>query len=370
MGLLSVRPEGVYCEQADIYVDPWRPVPRAVVTHAHSDHARRGSGKYLVADEGLTLARLRLGHDAAIDPLAYGQTVTLNGVQLALHPAGHMRGSAQVRLEYQGQVAVVTGDFKTQVDPTCRAWEPQRCHQLVIESTFALPIYRWDEPVEVIRELIAWWQSNQAGGKTSVLYCYAIGKAQRILGMLRQCEPLPGPIYVHGAIHQGNLAYEESGCALADTHTVRDAAPVTPWNQALILAVPSAHGSRWLRRFGHLSTAMASGWMRIRGTRRRRSLDRGFVLSDHADWTGLLEAVQFSDAESVWVTHGQAETLARYLSERGHAAQALRTPYRGEWQEAENDEAADTDAESSELKDQGQIEPTDAPDNSHAEPDV
>jgi putative mRNA 3-end processing factor len=323
--LLQPTEAGLYCPAGDFHVDPWLPVPRAVITHAHADHLRAGCGAYLLADAGLAVARARLGSDAPIQGVPYGQAVTLGGIVVSLHPAGHILGSAQVRVEQGGEVWVVSGDYARASNPTCAPFEPLRAHTFVTESTFGLPIFRWPPARDVHAAINAWWQANAAAGRASLLYGYALGKAQRLLAGV---DPAIGRIYTHGAVERMNTAYREAGIALPDTVPVREA-PARPgsWRGALIVAPPSAHGSAWTRRFGDASTAFASGWMCIRGTRRRRAVDRGFVLSDHADWAGLLATIAETGAERVWVTHGHGATLARLLRERGLEAEAMATQY-------------------------------------------
>jgi putative mRNA 3-end processing factor len=309
-------------------------VDRAVVTHAHSDHACPGSRAYLAARPGEALLRARVGSDAAIQPLGYGESVLLNGVRVSLHPAGHILGSAQVRIESGGEVCVVSGDYKLEPDPTCAAFEPVACDTFVTESTFGLPIYRWPAEAEVFTDIRNWWAANQQAGKASVLFAYSLGKAQRVLaGLLANAEPLPGPIYTHGAVEKFCRVYREAGIALAPTMHVGAAPPATDWSRALILAPPSANGTQWMRRFGPISTGLVSGWMRIRGARRRRSLDRGFVLSDHADWPGILSAISASGASRVWVTHGYRAPMVEWLKQHGIDAQAVETRFEGEQDE-------------------------------------
>lgn len=334
--LLRLTESGLYCEAGDFYVDPWLPVDRAVITHAHADHARPGSRHYLVAEPGLCVLRTRLGSEVDVTTASYGERVTLGGATVSLHPAGHILGSAQVRIELHGQTCVVSGDYKITPDTTCAPFEPVRCHRFVTESTFGLPIYRWPAPAEVIADIHTWWQGNQQAGKASLLFGYALGKAQRLLAAL---DPVVGPIYAHGAVEKMNRAYRDCGIPLPPTTYVGSAPAGTDWSQGLILAPPSAHGSAWERRFGPLSTGFVSGWMRIRGARRRRTVDRGFVLSDHADWPGLLEAIKQTEADEVWVTHGYTADLVRWLSEKRLQAQPVATRFEGE-QDATGEEFA------------------------------
>ena len=315
--MLEIRDQGLYCPAGGFYIDPVAPVERAVLTHAHGDHARTGSAHYLTANSGFNLVRTRLGDDASIQTLQYGETLRLGDVDVSLHPSGHILGSAQVRMERNGEVWVAAGDYKRAPDPTCPSLEPLRCHTFVTESTFALPIFRWQEPGETLCAIDDWWRDNQASGKASMLFVYAIGKAQRVLAGI---DASIGPIICHGAVERINAIYRAQGIPLPQSADLKE------HRRALVLAPPSAMGSPWLRRFTPMSTAMASGWMRIRGTRRRRALDRGFVLSDHADWPGLLDTVAETHAEKVWVTHGFRAPLARWLSERGTPAEAIELP--------------------------------------------
>lgn len=319
---------GLYCEAGDFYIDPWQPVDRAIITHAHSDHAVPGCGNYLTSAEGERLCRLRLGNEARIESLSYGRQIDIDGVSVSLHPAGHILGSSQVRLEYKGQVWVVSGDYKLRNDPTCSRFEVVRCHSFVTEATFGLPIYRWPTPESVIDEINNWWRGNQETGRASLLLAYSVGKAQRIL---KSIDGGIGPICTHGAVEKMVDEYRAAGVALPATTPVTEAAKKTDWTKALIIAPPTAKGTPWTRRFGIHSTAFASGWMSIRGARRRQALDRGFVLSDHADWEELLTAIRATGAEQVWVTHGYVPVLARFLREDlALDARELRTHYEGE----------------------------------------
>ncbi|MEO5676095.1 MAG: ligase-associated DNA damage response exonuclease [Usitatibacter sp.] len=325
--LIQPTPRGLYCAAGDFYIDPWRPVDRAVITHAHGDHARPGSGAYLSARRGLPVLQTRLGADATIEGLEYGELRDLNGVTISLHPAGHVLGSSQVRIESRGEVWVVSGDYKLDPDPTCEPFEPVPCHTFVTESTFGLPIYRWAHPDRIFDAVNRWWRANADEGRASVLFGYAFGKAQRILASV---DPSIGPIVVHGAVEVLNRGYRESGVALPQTRMVGDADRKQDYAGALIVAPPSAQSSPWLRRFGDYSDAFASGWMAIRGARRRRAVDRGFVLSDHADWPSLNRAIAATGAQRVFVTHGSTGPLVQWLTERGLDAHAMKTEFEGE----------------------------------------
>ncbi|MBX3604279.1 MAG: ligase-associated DNA damage response exonuclease [Piscinibacter sp.] len=325
--LVVQRPEGLYCPAGDFYIDPWRPVERAVLTHAHADHARRGSAHYLAAAPAEGVLRARLG-EITLQPLAYGETVEHRGVRISLHPAGHVLGSAQVRLEQGGRVWVASGDFFVSGagdrNPTCAPFEPVRCDCFITESTFGLPIYRWRPQHEVLAEIDAWWRANAEAGRASVLFAYSFGKAQRLLAGV---DAQIGPIVVHGAVQLLNDAYRQAGVALPPTQLGTEVVDRAVLQRALVVAPPSVQGTPWLRRFGDYSDAFASGWMQLRGTRRRQGVDRGFVLSDHADWPGLHAAIDASGASRVIVTHGYEAVMVRALAERGLQAGAFATEY-------------------------------------------
>jgi putative mRNA 3-end processing factor len=326
MDLVVVQPEGLYCPQGDFHIDPWRPVARAVITHAHGDHARPGHAHYLAARASEHVLKARLG-EITLQTLPYGESVVQNDVALSLHPAGHVLGSAQVRLEHRGEVWVISGDYKLEAEATCAPFEPLRCHTFISESTFGLPIYRWRPQAEILLDIAAWWRSNAQAQRASVLFCYAFGKAQRILAGLRATDALSiGKLICHGAIEPLNRAYRESGVDLPPTHNVADVAKAEI-SSALVLAPPSAGGTRWMRRFGDFSDGFASGWMQLRGARRRRSLDRGFVLSDHADWSGLHAAIAASGASRVIITHGQVAVMVRWLQQQGFDACGFATEF-------------------------------------------
>ena len=284
------------------------------------------------------MLRTRLGEQASIELLDYGETRDVNGVRISLVPAGHILGSAQIRLEHAGEVWVVSGDYKTEPDPTCTPYELVRCHTFITESTFGLPIYRWSAQQQTFGDVRAWWRGNAEQGRASIVYAYALGKAQRLLAGMLGADI--GPIFTHGAVERLTLDYRASGIPLPDTAPVSAQPKGTSYAGALIVAPPSAAGSTWLRRFGDASTAFASGWMQVRGARRRRAIDRGFVLSDHVDWPALLGAIEGTGAETVWVTHGYREQVVRYLGEKGLNARAIASHWEGE-----NDETPTVDDE-------------------------
>jgi len=331
--LLVNTPSGLYCPTGGFYLDPWKPVSRAIITHAHSDHARPGCDHYLVSREGLGVFQSRLGTAAPVTTLEYGQALIHNGVEITLFPAGHILGSAQIRLSHGGKVAVLSGDYKTaDNDPTCSPFEPVRCHLFITESTFGLPIYRWEPSQSMFDRINRWWRDCRDAGQTALLLAYSLGKTQRLLAGV---DPTIGPLWLHGAAIGPTQAYRETGIPLPTTQAVSEAPKRHDFAGSLVIAPPSVAGGPWTRRFGETSTAFASGWMHIRGARRRQSYDRGFALSDHADWTGLLQTIQETGASTVWVTHGYVATLVRHLLELGYDARPLATRFVGERLEGE-----------------------------------
>lgn len=350
--MIVVNDKGLYCAAGDFYIDPWKPVKRAVITHAHSDHARQGNGSYLCVRESVGVIRYRIGEDISLQAVEYGETVSMNDVRVSLHPAGHILGSAQVRIESNsGEVWVVSGDYKTQPDPTCPPFEPLQCHTFITESTFGLPIYRWSPDEEIFAQINSWWAKNRDDNKASVLLGYSLGKAQRLLMGL---DTSIGPIYTHGATEAINEIYRATGVKLPQTTRVATTQKGTKFGGAMILAPPSAQNSLWMRRFGSASVAFASGWMRVRGMRRRSALDRGFAMSDHADWPSLISTIKATGAENILVTHGYTDILVRFLKEYGFNASTMNTLFQGESEEpveATVEESAVAD--SSENRDEG-----------------
>lgn len=348
LDLITVTSDGLYCSAGDFHIDPWKPVRRAVTTHAHSDHACWGCGTYLASASGAIVLRERLSAGASVQSAAFGESITMGEVRVSLHPAGHILGSAQVRVERAGEVWVVSGDYKTPVrgetpDRTSEAFDPLRCKVFITESTFGLPIYRWRPQREVFDEINQWWRSNAAAGRTSLLCAYALGKAQRVLAGV---DAGLGPIGVHGAVERMNMAYAAAGVELPRAPLVSAEYAKELRGRGLVIAPPSAAGGPWVRKFagkGGLSVAFASGWMQVRGARRRGGTggaDRGFILSDHADWDGLLATIRATGASRVGVTHGYIQPLVRWLREReGLDAFVVPTRFEGERAEEARGEA-------------------------------
>ncbi|MBT9244396.1 ligase-associated DNA damage response exonuclease [Gemmobacter fulvus] len=319
--LLTFTDKGIYCAEGDFFIDPWRPVPRAVITHAHSDHARPGHGQYLCTIGTAPVMQHRLG-EIAVQTAAYGEAVQINGIRVSFHPAGHLPGSAQVRLERGGEVWVVSGDYKVEPDGLAEPFEPVPCHAFITETTFGLPVFRWQNQEAVAAQIMGWWAQNAREGRVSVIGAYALGKAQRLMAAL---TPI-GPILTHGAVEATTRILRQQGYALPETlHATGDVSGKTHPG-ALVIAPPSALGSAWAARFGPRSEAFASGWMAIRGIRRRRGNATGFVLSDHADWPGLNTAIRATGASRVFVTHGYTSAFCTWLLEQGYDAQIVATP--------------------------------------------
>lgn len=330
--MLTFNDNGIYCAAADVYIDPWKPVDSAIITHAHSDHARWGMKKYLAHRDAVPVLRLRLGADINVQSVDYDEVTTINGVKISLHPAGHIWGSAQVRLEYKGEIWVVSGDYKLQPDGVSAPFEAVKCHHFITESTFGLPVYKFPDPQVVHDDINNWWRKNKEEGRNSVLMGYALGKAQR---MMKYLDPSIGEIYTHGAIHNINKLYKSVGGTLPP-NTYWGEVDVKKVKGAMIVAPPSAAGTAWVRKLKPYRTAMCSGWMQLRGTRRRRSVDTGFVLSDHADWNELNTAIKATGAENVYVTHGYKSVFAKWLREEYKLnATEVDTLYTGE--ESDND---------------------------------
>jgi putative mRNA 3-end processing factor len=326
--MLQETANGLYCPAGDFYVDPWGAVPRAVITHAHGDHARAGSASYLCADPCAPLLKRRFGADVAVEARRYGDVVHIGSTRVSFHPAGHILGSSQVRIEGPDGVWVISGDYKRAADPTCPPFEPVRCDTFVTESTFGLPIFHWDPAAGVVAQLFNWWNDNRAASRASVVFCYTLGKAQRILAELARLTDRR--VLVHGAMLPMIDAYREAGVNMLDTSALIERPRGSSAAGELILAPLLARGTPWMRRLGDFSDAFASGTMRVRGAQRQRNVDRGLVLSDHADWPALLETVRDVGATRVLVTHGHSEAFARYLASEGIESGVIRTAWEGE----------------------------------------
>lgn len=311
MGLITFTDKGLYCRQGDFYIDPWLPVHRAVITHAHSDHARYGNRLYLAHKDSYYILKARLGEDICIQTLGYNQTISINNVKITLYPAGHCIGSAQAKIEYKGEIWVVSGDYKLEDDGISTPFEPVKCHTFITESTFGLPIYQWQPQKEIMNSIHGWVQQNQNKDRCSVLSAYSLGKAQRLIYNL---SAFGYQFYVHGAIYQMNKAIRQT-LPFPDIEYLTPDTPKEDVRKGIIISPSSDTANPWLRRWQPYSFGICSGWMQVRGAKRRRNADAGFVLSDHADWNGLLTAIKATGAETVYVTHGFSEVLARHIQE-------------------------------------------------------
>lgn len=321
--VLTFTEKGIYCPAGDFFIDPWRPVDRAVITHGHADHAKPGHRAYLATKSAAPVLRHRLG-EITLQTVEYAETVAMGAANVSLHPAGHVPGSAQIRVEVAGETWVVSGDYKVEDDGFCEAFEPVRCHHFITECTFGLPVFRWRPQSAIATEINDWWRANKDAGRYSLIGAYSLGKAQRLLNAL---DPSIAPILTHGAVENTNAVLRQQGLALPHTTVVTPDTRPGDFPGALVVAPPGALNATWARRFKDRRTGFASGWMQLRGIRRRRAGDAGFVLSDHADWPGLLSAIRETGAENIYTTHGYTEIFARYLNEKGWNAQVVRTEF-------------------------------------------
>lgn len=332
MALIRFTNKGIYCDQGDFYIDPWKPVKLAVTTHGHADHVKWGNDAYLCHELTKPILLHRLGAELNIQTLRYREKITINGVELTMFPAGHVIGSAQIRLEYKGEVCVVSGDYKVEYDGISTAFEPIKCHTFVSESTFGLPIYKWLPQQVIFDQIGTWVNDNQEQGKTSVLIAYSLGKAQRLIKGLSETGR---PIYVHQSIANLNDAFIQSGVALPETIRISPETRKEELQKGLVIVPPALADGRWIKTLQQAATGICSGWMQVRAGRRWRSADAGFALSDHADWPGLLSAIKATEAEKVFVTHGFTATFSKYLNEIGIKAEEVKTQYGTEEEEIE-----------------------------------
>jgi putative mRNA 3-end processing factor len=323
VNLLTFTEKGIYCPPGLFYIDPWQGVDRAIITHAHSDHARPGSRSYLCHTLTKPLIQLRLGANH-YQTVEWGESVFLNGVKVSLHPAGHMIGSSQVRVEFQGEIWVASGDYKLEDDGISGKFEPVPCHVFITESTFGLPIYSWKPQRQIFQQIQEWVRHNQATGQHSVLIAYSLGKAQRLLPCLAQMD---APVYLHGAIANAQEALQQAGVRLPSARRIDASLNRDSWKEAVVIAPPGADHTPWVNQFAPISVGICSGWMQVRGNRRRSNADGAFALSDHADWQGLLEAVRATGANKVFVTHGFQSSFSRFLQETGLDSAEVQTAY-------------------------------------------
>ncbi len=325
-GLLVHTALGLYCPKADVYLDPWKPVKKAILTHGHADHARWGSSYYLCTPTAAPVIKYRLG-DINLETLPFGEEKLINGVSFSFHPAGHILGSAQIKVSYKGEIVVFSGDYKTANDGFSEAFEPVKCHTFITESTFGLPVYHWQDQKWVFNEMEEWCKNNRNNGQLSILYGYSLGKAQRILQGLPESV---GPIFTHSTIEAVLNVMRNQGVSLKNTIPVNEHLTRADLLSGVIIAPPAVQNSNWLKKFEPIRNGVVSGWMALRGARRRRNADKGFVLSDHADWEGLNEAISLTGAENVFVTHGYTDILSKWLIDKGLNAHPLETNFEGD----------------------------------------
>lgn len=321
--LLKFTPKGIYCIPGKFYIDPWRPVDLAVITHGHADHARSGMKKYLCHHFTKPILHSRIGKEIECQSVEYGEILNINGVKVSLHPAGHIIGSAQIRMEYKGYVSVVSGDYKIQDDGISTPFESVKCNEFVSESTFGLPVYNWLSVAAQEQQMRNWVQQNKANGKTSVFIGYSLGKSQRIMKALEGLDELN----VHYSIAKLNEAYESVGVQLPDYKTIDLREDKKHLDGKIVILPPALIDNPAMKKIPNLAYAICSGWMQIRGARRWRSADAGFAISDHADWQGLISAIKATKAEKVHITHGQTAVFSKYLNEIGISADEVKTEY-------------------------------------------
>jgi putative mRNA 3-end processing factor len=339
MALITFSNKGIYCKQGGFYIDPWRPVDLAITTHGHADHVKWGNKAYLCHELTKPILNQRLGPDLTIETLPYHKEITINGVKVSLFPAGHVIGSAQVRLEYKGEICVVSGDYKTEYDGISTAFEPVKCHTFVSESTFGLPIYKWQPQEVIFSQIKDWISGNHDHNKTSVLVAYSLGKAQRLIKGLSGYTD----IYVHNSIANLNEGFIKAGVDLPETIRINPEIKKEQLQKGIMIVPPALADGRWIKSLQNPATGICSGWMQVRAGRRWRSADAGFALSDHADWPGLLSAVKATGAEKVFVTHGYIATFSKYLNEIGIDAEEVKTQYGNEEEEEKVEISADAD---------------------------
>jgi len=329
--LIDFTSSGLYCPIADVYIDPWKPVDKAIITHAHADHARMGNSSYLAHKDTVPILKYNLGEYINVHAVDYGEVINIHGVNISLHPAGHIIGSAQVRLEYKGEVWVVSGDFKLVDDGISRPFEHVKCHVFVSESTFGLPLFKWRPQTEVFDEINQWWNQNVSEGKASVLIGYSLGKAQRLIYHL---DKNIGPIYAHSSIETVNQVLRGNGFKVPQVHKLDLSNTSIDHSRSLILAPPTILSTPGIHKLEPYSAAIASGWMALREARRNRNVDRGFILSDHADWEQLKTAAKESGAERIFITNsGYSSSFYRWLRDNKYDITEVNTKYVGELNE-------------------------------------
>lgn len=312
---------GMYCPAGQFYIDPVKKVERALITHAHADHARAGMGHYWTSVSGAPLVRKRVGHGSGVTALPFGERFSMGAAVVSFHPAGHVLGSAQIRIEHGGQVWVVSGDYKRDPDPSCEPFEPVACDVFVTECSFAAPQYVWPEPSEIVQRILDWWDQCRSEARCALLCTYALGKSQRVLAELAARRNTTA--YLHRNLVPMVKLYRQAGVRMLETEPVDEQVRFKDWAGQLVLAPPGVAGTPWIKRFEPCSLAFASGWMGIDGGKRSgsREWEKGFVLSDHADWEAILKTIEQTGARRVLAMHGHTGSLIDELHRRGIQAE-------------------------------------------------
>ena len=311
--LIKYNKSGLYCKIADVWIDPNKPVKRALITHAHMDHFTFGCDEYISTYETAIILKDRIGKDINIKTYDYGKVFKINGTKISFHPSGHILGSSQIKFNFADEKWLITGDFKRQKDETCNEYEIVKTDYLISESTFGLPIFKWDEPQNIAEDIAKWVSHSQE--KTSILFCYSLGKAQRLLNEISKTN-FKNKIHTHSSIYKMNNCYKKLGINIIDTKKFDKNKNFEDLKGSLILLPPALNKSSFLKNLKNIQTGFASGWMSIRALRRRSGYDKGFSISDHADWMAILNTIKESEAKNIFFHHGDYETLNRYLKEK------------------------------------------------------
>ena len=310
--LITNKSHGLYCKPANTWIDPYKPVEKAIITHAHSDHFTHGCKEYICSIETGLLLKKRFGKNINLKTIDYDKNFLINGINFSLHPSGHILGSSQIKIMAGSEKWLLTGDLKRQKDKTCKSYEKLKTDFLICESTFGLPIFNWEPTKKIIDHITKW--VNQSDDSTSILFCYSLGKAQRLLSELNIHNFKN--IYVHKSINNMNMIYKSLGIELAETTIFDNDLEINSLKNSLLLLPPSLNNRNFLKKFKRVQTGFASGWMSIRALKKRSGFDKGFIISDHADWNGLIKTIKESKAKRVFLNHGDGESLANFLREK------------------------------------------------------
>ena len=310
--LITQKYQGLYCEPANIWIDPYKPVEKAIITHAHADHFTIGCREYICSFETGFLLRKRFGNNINLKTIDYDKKFLINGINFSLHPSGHILGSSQIKIMAGSEIWLITGDLKRQKDKTCQSYEKLKTDFLICESTFGLPIFHWDSTEKIINDVTNW--VNKSEDSTSVLFCYSLGKAQRLLSELNSKNFKN--IYIHKSINKMNMIYQKLGIELTEAKIFDNELQINNFKNSLLLLPPSLNNKNFLKQFKNVKTSFASGWMSIRAFKKRSGFDKGFPISDHADWNGLIKTIKESEAKTIFLNHGDGESLSNFLREK------------------------------------------------------